>query len=411
MKTWLTCCSRGIVPLILLLTASAAWAQATAQLSGTVRDESGAVLPGVTVTVTQTDTGLVRTAVTDDDAAPTCCRTCRPVRTGSRSRSRDSAPTCRPASCCRSAATPTINAVLARRRARGDRSPSRRRRRSSTSERRHQRRSSTTSGSCELPLQGRQVTDLIVLAGAAVQTGACRQPRRAGRREHLGRRRPAVRRRPTRSTARCTTTRRATPNLPLPFPDALQEFQRRDQRALRAERHAVGRVGERRDQVGHQSRSTATRSSSCATAASTRRSLLPRFGPDGKQTGRRPASATSSAARSAARSCATSCSSSAATRAPSCVRCRRATLRTCRRPRCWPATSRRFASPACNGGRQITLGAPFVDNRIDPARFSPAAMNLAARLPTTTDPCGQVQWSAAQGRDIHEADRAGSTTR
>jgi hypothetical protein len=52
-------CSRGA--LILLLTASAAWAQATAQLSGTVRDESGAVLPGVTVTATQTDTGLVRT--------------------------------------------------------------------------------------------------------------------------------------------------------------------------------------------------------------------------------------------------------------------------------------------------------------------------------------------------------------
>ena len=43
-----------------------AQAQGTAQLSGTVRDESGAVLPGVTVTVTQTDTGLVRTTVTDD---------------------------------------------------------------------------------------------------------------------------------------------------------------------------------------------------------------------------------------------------------------------------------------------------------------------------------------------------------
>src|SRR5438309_2612642 len=64
MKMWLTCCSRGT--LILLLTAGAAWAQATAQLSGTVRDSSGAVLPGVTVTVTQTDTGLVRTAVTDE---------------------------------------------------------------------------------------------------------------------------------------------------------------------------------------------------------------------------------------------------------------------------------------------------------------------------------------------------------
>ena len=47
--------------LILLLTSVVAWAQATAQLSGTVRDESGAVLPGVTVTVTQTDTGFTRT--------------------------------------------------------------------------------------------------------------------------------------------------------------------------------------------------------------------------------------------------------------------------------------------------------------------------------------------------------------
>src|SRR4026208_241371 len=51
--------------LILLLTAGSVAAQATAQLSGTVRDESGAVLPGVPVTVTQTDTGAVRTVVTD----------------------------------------------------------------------------------------------------------------------------------------------------------------------------------------------------------------------------------------------------------------------------------------------------------------------------------------------------------
>ncbi|HLH30782.1 MAG TPA: carboxypeptidase-like regulatory domain-containing protein, partial [Terriglobia bacterium] len=42
------------------------WAQATAQVSGTVRDASGAVLPGVQVTATQTDTGNARTAVTND---------------------------------------------------------------------------------------------------------------------------------------------------------------------------------------------------------------------------------------------------------------------------------------------------------------------------------------------------------
>src|SRR5262245_20430618 len=43
-----------------------AWAQATGQISGTVRDQSGAVLPGVEVTVTQTDTGISRNAVTDE---------------------------------------------------------------------------------------------------------------------------------------------------------------------------------------------------------------------------------------------------------------------------------------------------------------------------------------------------------
>jgi hypothetical protein len=39
---------------------------ATAQISGTVKDTSGGVLPGVDVTVTQTATGLTRSAVTDE---------------------------------------------------------------------------------------------------------------------------------------------------------------------------------------------------------------------------------------------------------------------------------------------------------------------------------------------------------
>jgi hypothetical protein len=49
-----------------------------------------------------------------------------------------------------------------------------------------------------------------------------------------------------------------------------------------------------------------------------------------------------------------------------------------------------FTSPACNGGRQITLRAPFVNNTISPSQFSPQALNLVQRLPTTTDPCGQI---------------------
>ncbi|HSU88130.1 MAG TPA: carboxypeptidase-like regulatory domain-containing protein [Terriglobia bacterium] len=42
------------------------WGQATAQIAGTVRDQSGAVLPGVQVTATQTATGLSRSAITNE---------------------------------------------------------------------------------------------------------------------------------------------------------------------------------------------------------------------------------------------------------------------------------------------------------------------------------------------------------
>src|SRR5262250_1093075 len=55
----------AIVPL-LMLSASTAWGQATAQISGSVRDQSGAVLPGVEVTATQTDTGIARSTVTNE---------------------------------------------------------------------------------------------------------------------------------------------------------------------------------------------------------------------------------------------------------------------------------------------------------------------------------------------------------
>ena len=45
------------------LSCSSVWAQATAQISGTARDQSGAVLPGVEIHVTQTETGIVRSAI------------------------------------------------------------------------------------------------------------------------------------------------------------------------------------------------------------------------------------------------------------------------------------------------------------------------------------------------------------
>src|ERR1700688_4255169 len=41
------------------------WAQSTAQISGTVKDQTGAVVPGVEVSATQTETGLKRSVMTD----------------------------------------------------------------------------------------------------------------------------------------------------------------------------------------------------------------------------------------------------------------------------------------------------------------------------------------------------------
>src|ERR1041384_4754855 len=58
-----------IVLFIRVVFPAPAWAQSTAELNGRVTDSSGAVLPGVTVTATQTATGLVRTVVSDGDGS------------------------------------------------------------------------------------------------------------------------------------------------------------------------------------------------------------------------------------------------------------------------------------------------------------------------------------------------------
>jgi hypothetical protein len=54
-----------------------------------------------------------------------------------------------------------------------------------------------------------------------------------------------------------------------------------------------------------------------------------------------------------------------------------------------------YASPGCNSGRQVTLTAPagasysFTGNRINPALFEPVALKYAKYLPVSTDPCGR----------------------
>jgi len=61
-----------------------------------------------------------------------------------------------------------------------------------------------------------------------------------------------------------------------------------------------------------------------------------------------------------------------------------------------------FASPACNNGRQITLRAPFVNNRVSPTAFSPAAVQLLNYVPVSEDPCGLYQFGIPNDNTEHQ---------
>jgi hypothetical protein len=56
-------------------------------------------------------------------------------------------------------------------------------------------------------------------------------------------------------------------------------------------------------------------------------------------------------------------------------------------------------SAQCRGGANRTLGAPFVNNQIDPARFNPVALKIAALLPVSTDPCGRYRFAQTNNSD------------
>src|SRR5688572_6646310 len=212
----------SLLGVLSVLLATTAWAQlSTAQLSGRVTDESGAVLPGVTVTVTQTDTGLTRNVVTDATGSyvlpnlPTGPYRLEAMLQGFRTYAQTGI-------VLQVAATPEINVALGI---------------GSVEE--------TVSVEAaaplvdvqsagisdvvdnerilELPLQGRQVTDLIVLAGAAVQSGATSARTFPG-----GVSISVAGGLPIGVGYLLDGATHNSPqsnvNLPMPFPDALQEF-------------------------------------------------------------------------------------------------------------------------------------------------------------------------------------------
>jgi len=59
-----------------------------------------------------------------------------------------------------------------------------------------------------------------------------------------------------------------------------------------------------------------------------------------------------------------------------------------------------YASPACQGGRSVNLLAPFVNNRLPASAISPAAVAIAKRLPAAVDQCGRANFgNAVQSRE------------
>jgi len=51
-----------------------------------------------------------------------------------------------------------------------------------------------------------------------------------------------------------------------------------------------------------------------------------------------------------------------------------------------------LASPTCNSGRQLALRAPFVNNQISPSQFDPIALKYLQFIPISSDPCVRYQY-------------------
>jgi hypothetical protein len=389
MKRFAGCLCAGLV--FSVLGCGVAWGQATAQMSGTVKDPSGAVLPGVEVELTQTGTGLVRKVISDETGfyavtnLPTGPYRLEAVLPGFRTYVQtgivlevNSSPVINVVMAVGQVAETVevqANAALVETRSVG------------VGQIMEQERI------LELPLNGRNVTELITLQGAAVQTGTSdsrSMPNQqaisvagglaSGVNYSLD---GAIHNNPYDNLS-----------LPLPFPDALQEF-KVETSALTAAQgqhsgaqvNAVTRSGTnelhgslfeflRNDlfnatsyfarvdsNTGKKVHSTLKRNQFGGTLGGPiiQNKIFFFGGYQGTIIRQDPADRESWVPTEAVM---------------------RGDFRT-------------VASAACSTtGRGITLSAPFVDNQLDLTRFpySPAALNLAKRLPRPQDECGKIRW-------------------
>ena len=384
--------------LIVLLTSTPIWAQETAQINGSITDPTGALLPGVEVTATHIDRGTVRTAVSNETGSfvlpnlalgPYTLEASLPgfstfLQTGI---------------VLQVGASPVINVVLEVGQV------------AQTIEVQADALMVETRNTgigqildntrvLELPLNGRQVTELIALSGAAITS-----PTRGTSRNY-----------PTIAVAvgggqdnglsyRMDGGTHNDPfnnlNMPLPFPDALQEF-KVETSAIPARhgQHSAGLVSvvtKSGTNEFHGSAFEFVRNevfNARNTFANERDSLKRnQFGGTfgGPIVGDRLFFFTGYQ-RTMRRS------------APS------TTFAFVPTAEVLNGDFRQIAGEGCRGaGRGVNVRArrapdifEFVDNQIDPALLSPVAKNIAARLPTPTDPCGRIEFSERDNEDEHQ---------
>jgi hypothetical protein len=368
---------------------SMVWAQATAEASGTVRDQTGAVLPGVEVTATQTDTGISRTAITNETGSyvlpnlPTGPYRLEAVLPGFRTYVQTGI-------VLQVGGSPVINPILEVGQVT-----------ESVEVQANAALIETRNVSVgqimenerilELPLNGRNVQELITLAGGAVQTGTTPQQSLQGI--------PVI---SVAGAFQSATSYRLdgaihiinydNNSLPLPFPDALQEFQvETGVRSARSGRNAGAEVNSVTKSGTNEFHGNAfwfvrndllnARNYFATAGSSLKRNqfggtiggpiaqnrLFFFVGYQGTTIRQDPSDVREFVPSSAMLA----------------------------------GDFTAFASAACRT-TPITLSAPFVNNRIDPARFSRAALNLAARLPKTDNPCGEITYGRKQKTNTHQ---------
>jgi len=372
---------------LLCICSSIVWAQSTAQISGTVMDQSGAVLPGVEVTATETETGLTRSVVSNETGSyvlpnlPVGPYRLEAGLPGFRKFTQTGI-------VLQVGSNPAINIGLEVGQA------------SETIEVQANAALVETRATgvgqvidnvrvLELPLNGRQVTELIILSGAAVGGGTQGTNRTwptdvisvgGGLNNGL--------------TYLLDGGTHNDPygnlNLPLPFPDALQEF-KVETSAVPAQygQHSAGAMNAvtksgTNDFHGDLFEFVRNKVFNARNAFAQQRDGLKRnqfggvlggpivrnklfFFAGHQMTLVRSEPVENTAFVPTAQMLAGD----------------------------WTTV----ASPPCNQGRQITLRAPFVNNTINPALFSTPALNLIKRSPTSSDPCGKVLFGRKSNSD------------